>query len=102
MVRTTSSVRHADHSGSVCNFKVVVDKSVAAGAWMLALSSKTDPRATELHTVYQGYNALVLEYAKQLAAGAGSNLSPLVFIDTFQGMLVIGNANSLFKTTSFF
>ena len=81
---------------------MVEGKSIAAGARMLDSSTKPEPGTTELRTVYHEYGARGLEYAKQLATGGGSNLSPLVFIDTFQGMLVIGNANSLFETTSFF
>ena len=63
----------------------------------VGLVHEDEAGTTELRTVYHEYDARVLKYGKQLATGAGSNLSPLVFIDTFQGMLVIGNANSLFR-----
>jgi len=78
------------------DFKVVVDKSIAAGARMLTLSTKPEPGTIDLHTVYQEYDALVLEYAKELAIDAGSNPPPLVIIDTYQGMMDVGNANSLY------
>ena len=79
------------------DFKMVVDKYIAAGARMLTLSTKPEPGTKRLHTVYQEYDALVLEYAKQLAIKS-SNPPPLVIINTWQGLLDVGNRNSLYKS----
>jgi len=78
-------------------FSQIVTK-LAAVPRVLYIGTKPEPATTSLHSSYREYDALIKQYAATLALSSGSNLTPLVMVDSYSSLEDLGNGAALYDT----
>jgi len=74
-------------------FEEVVEIIHNSGANVLYMGTKPEPATTDLHDMYQDYDALIKEYAQSLR---DNNEGNLIVVDVYASFEELGNPDSLY------
>ncbi len=76
------------------DFQDIINKIIESGASVSYMGTKPEPGTIELHAQYRDYDALIQDFAVNLA---NDSYYPLNIVDVYQGFEDIGNPNSLYQ-----